>query len=116
LPQVGPADHVVMRRLALPVLVLLAGCSVGDTRVEPTAEESRLIAYLARDPYVEIDSFDRDADGNLIVVTQQGSRPRRYLIAADDPARPELRLRLLLDSSTLETVPNDLPGGRPPAR
>jgi hypothetical protein len=102
-----------MRRLALPTLVLLAGCSVSGTRTEPTAEESRLIAYLARDPYVEIDSLDRDADGNLIVVTLQGKRQFRYLIASDDPARPDLRLRPLLDSSTLDTEPNDQPGGGP---
>ncbi|HAT11209.1 MAG TPA: hypothetical protein DCS97_11605 [Planctomycetes bacterium] len=102
-----------MRRLALPVLALLAGCSANGARVEPTAEESRLIAYLSRDPYVVIDSLDRDADGNLVVVTQQGDLQRRYLIAADDPARPDLRLRPLLDSSTLDTAPNEQPGGGP---
>jgi hypothetical protein len=100
------------RALLLPLL-LLAACATGEPRAEPTVEERRLLAYLARDPYLVIDSTSRDADGNLLVVTRQGRTIQRYLIAPDDPAKPALRLRRLEDRSALETVANPDPGGGP---
>jgi hypothetical protein len=81
-----------MRLPLLAAILLLAACS-DQVRTEMTAEESRLLAYLARDPYVVIDSTERDADGYLLVATSQGNGHVRYLIAPDDPARPQLRLR-----------------------
>jgi hypothetical protein len=103
------------RALLLPLL-LLAACTTSGTRAEPTDEERRLLAYLARDPYVEIESTTRDADGHLLIVTRQGRTTQRYLIAPDDPALPALRLRRLEDRSTLETVVNPHPGGGPVPR
>jgi len=100
--------------LLLPVLVL-AACASGP-RAEPDDEERRLLAYLVRDPYVEIVGYERDVDGFLIVDTRQGNGRQRYLIAPDDPARPGLRLRRLDDESRLETAPNPRPGGGPPER
>lgn len=106
-------------RLAPPILacLLLAACAPRpETATEPSAEETRLLALLARDPYVVIERTERDYDGNLLVLTQQGARSVRYLIAPDDPARPDLRLRPLADACTLETAPNPTPGGGPVPR
>ncbi len=96
-------------------LLLLAACTTAS-RSDATDEERRLLAYLVRDPYVVITGTERDADGFLLVLTRQGNRTRRYLIAPDDPAKPTLRLRLLNDQSTLETAPNPRPGGGPEPR
>jgi hypothetical protein len=99
--------------MRLPILaaVLLTSACSDQVRIEMSAEESRLLAYLARDPYVVIDSTERDGDGYLLVVTAQGNAHVRYLIAPDDPARPQLRLRRMEDACTLETAPNPHPGG-----
>lgn len=105
-----------MPRAALPLLLLLAACTTGEPRAEPNDDERRLLAYLVRDPYVVITGYDRDPDGFLIVLTQQGNGQRRYLVAPDDPAKPGLRLRRLDDDSRLETLPNPQPGGGPVRR
>ncbi len=99
----------------LPVFLLLAACTTSE-RVQTTDAELRLLAYLARDPYVVVERTERDADGFLVVITRQGNVTRRYLIAPDDPAKPGLRLRRLDDTCTLETVPNPRPGGGPVGR
>lgn len=99
-----------MRLPLLAAVLLLAACS-DQVRTEMSAEESRLLAYLVRDPYVVIDSTERDADGYLLVATSQGNGHVRYLIAPDDPARPQLRLRRMEDACTIETAPNPHPGG-----
>lgn len=99
-----------MRMPILAAALLLAACTQ-PARTGLTDEETRLLAYLARDPYVVIDSTERDADGFLLVVTRQGNGPVRYLLAPDDPARPQLRLRRLQDACTIETEPNPHPGG-----
>ena len=104
-----------MSRALLLSSLLLAACATGD-RAEPTDEERRLLAYLARDPYVEIHSTSRDADGYLLVVTTQGRTTQRYVLAPDDPAKPALRLRRLEDRCTLDTVANPDPGGSPVPR
>lgn len=88
----------------------LAGC-IQTERAEPTPAEDRLLAYLARDPYVTIEMLERDADGHLLVTTLQGGRSVRYLIAPDDPARPELRLRPMADASTLDATTGGGAGG-----
>lgn len=105
-------------RLAPPVLacLLLTACAPTARDTPPNAEEERLLAFLVRDPYVVIERTERDYDGNLLVLTRQGTRRVRYLIAPDDPARPDLRLRPLADACTLETVPNPNPGGGPVPR
>jgi hypothetical protein len=99
-----------MRMPILFLAVLLAACT-DRVQTEASPEEARLLAYLARDPYVVIDRTERDLDGNLLVLTTQGSGRVRYLLASDDPARPELRLRRLDDACTLDTAPNPHPGG-----
>lgn len=99
-----------MRMPLAAAVILLAACG-GPSRTEVNDEEARLLAYLARDPYVVIDRTERDADGYLLVITSQGSRHVRYLIAPDDPARPALRLRRMQDECTIETAPNPHPGG-----
>ncbi len=100
------------RILLIACVVLLSACGPRSTDLEITDAERRLLAYLTRDPYVVIERTERDADGYLLVLTSQGKITRRYLIAPDDPARPDLRLRLLNDNCTLETAPNPMPGGR----
>lgn len=105
-----------MRAASLLAACLLAACTVDGPRAEPTAEEQRLLAYLARDPRVVIEHLERDGDNRLLVVTTQGRIQRRYLIAPDDPALPALRLRPLLDESRLEVQPNPRPGGGPVTR
>lgn len=100
-----------MRLVPFAALALLAACAQQRATDATTPEEDRLLAYLARDPYVVIERSERDADGNLLVVTVQGRRHVRYLIAPDDPARPELRLRRMQDESGLDIAPNPHPGG-----
>lgn len=101
--------------MRLPLLAaafaIIAACSGPRTTVDTTPEEDRLLAYLARDPYVVISATERDADGHLLVVTMQGRRSVRYLIAPDDPARSDLRLRPMQDDCSLETAPNPALGG-----
>lgn len=106
-----------MRPHVLAVCLVLAACGPVENRAPPpSAEEQRLLAYLARDPFLIIERSERDADGRLLVITRQGRTRQRYLIAPDDPAKPVLRLRRLEDACTLVTAPNDHPGGGPPAR
>jgi YD repeat-containing protein len=103
-----------MRLSALAICLLVAACTPSETRAQPaTDEELRLIAYLARDPFVVVERTERDADGRLLVITSQGRTRQRYLIAPDDPAKPTLRLRRLEDASSLVTAPNDRLGGGP---
>ena len=99
------------RALLIVAVVLLSACGPRVSDQQITDEERRIMASLMRDPYVEIERTERDADGNLLVLTSQGRITRRYLIAADDPARPVLRLRLLRDECTLDTADNPNPGG-----
>ena len=102
--------------VAFAACLLLAACAPDTVRTPPTPEETRLLAFLARDGYVVIEDSARDANGHLLVVTRQGNRRQRYLIAPDDPARPQLRLRRLEDECTLATVPNPHPGRNPISR
>ncbi|MCX8038953.1 MAG: hypothetical protein N3B15_00030 [Planctomycetota bacterium] len=83
---------------------VIAGCAGGRQQPALTAEEQRQLAYLTRDPFVEISQLARDEAGNLLVVTQQGARSVRYVLAADDPAQPRLTLRPLLDRCYLEVA------------
>lgn len=104
--------------MRLPAVVatclLLAACGAEASRANaPTDEELRLMSFLAHDRFVVIERSERDADGHLLVITRQGSTHRRYLLAPDDPARPELRLRRLDDECTLATAPNPTPGINP---
>ncbi len=64
------------------------------------------MAYLARDPRVIIEHTERMLDGHILVVTSQGPVQQRYIMAPDDPAHANLRLRRLEDACTLETLPN----------
>lgn len=106
-----------MRLPAAAVCLLLAACGAEGPRTPPpNAEELRLMAYLTHDGYVVIDTSERDADGRLIVTTRQGNTRQRYLLAPDDPARPELRLRRLQDECSIDTLPNDRPGINPGRR
>lgn len=107
-----------MRPLAVLLACLgFAACGPSETRVQPPSDaELRLLAYLARDPFVTIERTERDGDGHLLVITSQGRATRRYLIAPDDPARPDLRLRRLEDDCTLMTAPNDQVGALPVLR
>ena len=103
-----------MRLPVLAACLALAACGPADSRAQPPSdEELRLLAYLARDPFLVVERSERDGDGHLLVLTRQGRTRQRYLIAPDDPARPTLRLRRLEDACTLVTVPNDRPGSQP---
>lgn len=97
--------------IMLSTCMAMTGCGPADSRVQLAPEEQRLLAYLARDPYVVIERTQRTAEGQVLIITSQGSVRQRYLIAPDDPARPDLRLRRLDDACTLDTAPNDRPGG-----
>jgi hypothetical protein len=106
-----------MRAAVLCAVLLLAGCGVPSTRgVQTTPAELQLLEYLTRDPYVQVTHLERDDDGHLLIVTQQGNGRRRFLIAPDAPTSDRLRLRPLRDACTLDTADNDTPGGGPPPR
>jgi hypothetical protein len=105
-----------MRAPTVLAVLLLVGCGAYGQRAQPSPAELRMMAYLTRDPYVVIERTERDGDDHLVVITRQGNVTRRYLIAPDDPTRNDLRLRRLEDECTLDTAPNDQPGGGPPPR
>jgi hypothetical protein len=107
LPGPTRAEDAAMLRLAVLVCLLAAaGCAPARPLqpVEPTAAERRLIQYLTRDPYVTIERLERNDDGQLVVSTVQGGGHCRYLLAPDAPDDPTLRLRLLADACTMDTL------------
>ena len=106
------ASLPTMRYISILAVCLLAtGCGPADSRVQLSPEEQRLLAYLARDSRVIIESTQRNTDGHIVVVTSQGGVQQRYILAPDDPAQSALRLQRLDDACILKTAPNAQPGG-----
>lgn len=92
-----------MLRLALLVAVVLSSACVHRTQAVPTAEERRALDFLTRDPFVVIVRLDRDTDGRLVALTEQGRINRRYRIQPDLAQGGRMRLYRLVDEVILST-------------
>jgi hypothetical protein len=93
-------------------LVLLGGCvllgsgctSLQNRDLSLTAEEQVLMVRLTRDPGVIVESWDRNADGFLVVHTSQGNAKSRYIFMPDRPGEHALNIHHIDDRSRLVTA------------
>ncbi len=89
--------------------LLVAALSVGCTSTRTaerglTAEEQVLMARLTRDPYVVVDTWQRDDDGYLVVTTKQGAATSRYIFKPERPGERRLTIHHIEDVSRLDTA------------
>jgi hypothetical protein len=91
--------------IVLPLAAaLLPGCGAARSADhELTAEEQVLMARLTRDPFVIIESWQRDDDGYVVVTTTQGSATSRYVFKPDRPGERALNIHHIEDVSRLDS-------------
>jgi hypothetical protein len=105
--------HVPLRFLLMTLLVCsgMTGCG-NNVRNDapPTPIEQTFIEQLTRDPFVMVDSYERDEFDHLIVTTIQGSVRVRYIIKPIQPGNPRLNIHKIDDRSLLEVSESDQSG------
>ena len=108
----------MIRRIAWPVLALAImlpfGC-LEEARGEHElrAEEQIMMARLNRDPMVLIESWSRNPDGYVVVITNQGNKKERYIFKPDRPGERTLNVHHIDDTSQLESGIADDGEGKP---
>jgi hypothetical protein len=108
----------MIRRPAALLLALIAlvpfGC-LEESRAqhELTAEEQVLMARLTRDPGVIIESWSRNGDQYVEVITTQGAMKERYVFKPDRPGERALNVHHIDDTSRLDSKVPDYAGNGP---
>jgi hypothetical protein len=106
-------------RMFLVVASLAAACGCSSRSDDPLTlkdDERVLLTHLTRDPYIRITDLRRDEDEHLVVSTVQGDTVARYLLAPDNPATKELKIRRLIDDFQMRVDPSDQIGTGPEPR
>lgn len=123
-----------MIRLTVAILTILValGCSEQRTAEEqraidlrlaaeekraaeekPTAEEEVLFSRLTRDPFMVIESWERDDNKHLVVTTRQGHERYRYVFKPAQIDEKKLGIHLIDDRSVLVVGESDQLGTGP---
>ena len=77
--------------LLLLVLCLLTCACQSHARlpVKLSVDEEAALAFLKKDPFMRIKRIEREDEGQLLVVSQQGNQKIHYRITADSSKTPK---------------------------
>lgn len=80
---------------------------------KPSAEEELLLSRLTRDPFMVIESWERDEHDHLVVTTVQGREHIRYVFKPAQIDDKTLTIHRINDRSVLEVGESDHLGTGP---